>query len=34
VDPRAPVKAGERFTFAIDADGMQFFDPETGLAIW
>ncbi|MDG6976056.1 MAG: TOBE domain-containing protein, partial [Nitrososphaerota archaeon] len=24
VDPRAPVKAGERFTFAIDADGMQF----------
>jgi multiple sugar transport system ATP-binding protein len=34
VDPRAPVKAGQRFTFAVDADGMQFFDPETGLAIW
>ena len=34
VDPRAPVKASERFTFAIDADGMQFFDSETGAAIW
>ena len=34
VDPRAPVKAGERFTFAIDTDRMQFFDPDTGLAIW
>ncbi|MHB1593623.1 MAG: ABC transporter ATP-binding protein [Streptosporangiaceae bacterium] len=34
VDPRAPVKAGERFTFAINGDGMQFFDPETSLAIW
>jgi multiple sugar transport system ATP-binding protein len=34
VDPKAPVKANERFTFAIDADGMQFFDPDTGAAIW
>jgi multiple sugar transport system ATP-binding protein len=34
VDPRAPVKAHERFTFAIDADGMQFFDPDSGAAIW
>jgi multiple sugar transport system ATP-binding protein len=34
VDPKAPVKAHERFTFAIDADGMQFFDPDTGAAIW
>jgi multiple sugar transport system ATP-binding protein len=34
VDPKAPVKAHERFTFAIDADGMQFFDADTGAAIW
>ena len=34
VDPKAPVKPRERFTFAIDADGMQFFDPDTGTAIW
>jgi multiple sugar transport system ATP-binding protein len=34
VDPKSPVKANERFTFAIDADGMQFFDPDTGAAIW
>ena len=34
VAPRAAVKPGERFTFAIDTDGMQFFDPENGLAIW
>ena len=34
VDPKAPVKPRERFTFAIDADGMQFFDPDTGAAIW
>jgi multiple sugar transport system ATP-binding protein len=34
VDPRAPVKANERFTFAIDADGIQFFDSDTGAAIW
>jgi multiple sugar transport system ATP-binding protein len=34
VDPKAPVKPHERFTFAVDADGMQFFDPDTGAAIW
>jgi multiple sugar transport system ATP-binding protein len=34
VDPAAPVRADERFTFAIDPGGMQFFDPGTGAAIW
>jgi len=34
VDPTAPVKPNERFTFAIDPAGMQFFDPGTGAAIW
>jgi len=34
VEPKAPVKAHERFTFGVDADGMQFFDPGTGAAIW
>jgi multiple sugar transport system ATP-binding protein len=34
VDPRAPVKTNERFTFGVDAEGMQFFDPDTGAAIW
>ena len=34
VDPRAPVKPHERFTFALDTDGMQFFDATTGAAIW
>jgi multiple sugar transport system ATP-binding protein len=34
VEPRAAVKPGERFTFAIDTDGIQFFDPDNGLAIW
>ncbi|HYY17413.1 MAG TPA: TOBE domain-containing protein, partial [Streptosporangiaceae bacterium] len=34
VDPNAPVKPGERITFAINADGMQFFDPGSGEAIW
>ncbi len=34
VDPSSPVKVGERATFAIKADGIQFFDPGTGLAIW
>jgi hypothetical protein len=28
------VKVGERATFAIKADGIQFFDPGTGAAIW
>jgi multiple sugar transport system ATP-binding protein len=34
VDPASPVKVGERARFAIKADGMQFFDPGTGEAIW
>ncbi|HEY7324218.1 MAG TPA: ATP-binding cassette domain-containing protein, partial [Streptosporangiaceae bacterium] len=34
VDPNAPVKPGERITFAINTDGMQFFDPGSGDAIW
>jgi multiple sugar transport system ATP-binding protein len=34
VDPRAPIKPGERARFAVDVDRMQFFDPNSGLAIW
>jgi len=34
VDPRTPAKAGERLDFAIDVDGIQFFDPDSGAAIW
>ena len=34
VDPSAPVKPGERVAFAVNADGMQFFDPGSGEAIW
>ena len=34
IDPKTPVKAGDRVTFAVDADGLQFFDPESGAAIW
>ena len=33
VDPDSPVKVGERATFAIKADGIQFFDPDSGSAI-
>ena len=29
----APVKVGDRMTFAIDIEDMQFFDTQTGLAI-
>ena len=34
VDPDSPVRVGQRATFAIKADGMQFFDAATGEAIW
>ena len=34
IDPKTPVKAGDRITFAVDADGLQFFEPESGAAIW
>jgi multiple sugar transport system ATP-binding protein len=34
VDPRTPAKAGEKITFAVNTEGMQFFDPDSGAAIW
>jgi multiple sugar transport system ATP-binding protein len=34
VEAKTPVKSGDRMTFAVDIDDMQFFDTETGLAIW
>ena len=34
VDPGSPVKVGQRARFAIKTDGMQFFDPDSGEAIW
>jgi multiple sugar transport system ATP-binding protein len=34
VDPSAKVTVGEKITFAINAAGMQFFDPDSGAAIW
>jgi multiple sugar transport system ATP-binding protein len=34
VDPQAAVKPGERFTFAVNPGGIQFFDPSSGEAIW
>ncbi len=33
VEAKNPVKVGDRMTFAIDIEDMQFFDPATGLAI-
>src|ERR1700733_13929665 len=33
VDPGAKVKVGERATFAIKTDGLQFFDPDSGSAL-
>jgi multiple sugar transport system ATP-binding protein len=34
VDPSAKVTVGEKITFAVNAEGMQFFDPASGAAIW
>ena len=34
VDPSAKVTVGEKITFAVNAAGMQFFDPESAAAIW
>lgn len=34
VDPGTRVTVGQRITFAIRAEGMQFFDTATGDAIW
>jgi multiple sugar transport system ATP-binding protein len=33
IEAKNPVKVGDRMTFAIDIEDMQFFDPKTGLAI-
>jgi multiple sugar transport system ATP-binding protein len=34
VEAKTPVKAGDRMTFGVDIDDMQFFDVDSGLAIW
>ena len=34
VDPKTSVKAGDKIVFAVDTEGMQFFDPGSGAAIW
>jgi multiple sugar transport system ATP-binding protein len=34
VDPGTRVKVGDKITFAVKEDGMQFFDPDTDKAIW
>jgi multiple sugar transport system ATP-binding protein len=34
VEPKTPAKPGELLTFAVDTEGMQFFDPDSGAAIW
>jgi multiple sugar transport system ATP-binding protein len=34
VDPRSTAKAGRPVTFVVDTENLQFFDPESGLAIW
>jgi multiple sugar transport system ATP-binding protein len=33
VEAKTPVKPGDRMTFSVDVEDMQFFDAETGLAI-
>jgi multiple sugar transport system ATP-binding protein len=34
VGPHVPARPGERMTFALDTDGLQFFDADSGEAIW
>ncbi|MGO8980034.1 MAG: ABC transporter ATP-binding protein [Streptosporangiaceae bacterium] len=34
VDPKSTVKVGERVTFTVDTEGLQFFDADTEAAIW
>jgi len=34
VDPSTKATVGEKITFALNAEGMQFFDPGSGIAIW
>ena len=33
VEAKTPVKVGDKMTFSVDVEDMQFFDPKTGLAI-
>jgi multiple sugar transport system ATP-binding protein len=33
VEAKTPVKPGDRVTFSVDIEDMQFFDPKTGLAV-
>jgi multiple sugar transport system ATP-binding protein len=33
VEAKTPVKPGDRMTFSVDIEDMQFFDPKTGLAV-
>ena len=33
VEAKTPVKLGDKMTFSVDVEDMQFFDPQTGLAI-
>ncbi len=33
VEAKTPVKPGDKMTFSVDVEDMQFFDPQTGLAI-
>ena len=34
VQPRSTLRSGDRATFVVDSELMQFFDPDTGRAIW
>jgi len=34
VSPRSELKAGSRATFAVDTERLNFFDYESGVAIW
>jgi multiple sugar transport system ATP-binding protein len=34
IEPRHSVKAGDRFSFSVSEDRLEFFDLETGLVIW
>ena len=34
VAPQTPVKAGDKITFTVQAEGMQFFGPVSEAAIW
>ncbi len=33
VEAKTPVKPGDKMTFSVDVEDMQFFDPQTGMAI-